>query len=319
MGTYVRQGNHEQGRSTLIIMEGHDDAVTLRLTGENAQSGIELSALQSFVGHFVTALRGFDRVGRAQPAVKGGHPDRRAEAVTAFRLVGFRKGSAVLELEPVSRAGAGDDDTLFEGEENLPLDNVTALTVALAGGRQLDAGVADALENARRALGASAGAIEISLPQRLAAAPLRLDRERIAKAREEDRSPNAPSTISGRLHAIDLEPDKIAVRSPQGIDWTCSYPEALEPQVKTLIDEIVVADGQGEMKTPRTGSMKIEAIRRAFDHEQPALFSSERVGLEGLQETQGISRPQGLDSIGDPEWEDDEAGAKFFDYLLGRA
>ncbi len=81
----------------------------------------------------------------------------------------------------------------------------------------------------------------------------------------------------------------------------------------------IVVDGRGEMKTPRTGSMEIEAIRRAFDHEQPALFSSERVGLEGLQETQGISRPQGLDSIGDPEWEDDEAGAKFFDYLLGRA
>lgn len=317
MGTYVRQGNCDQGRSTLIIMEEHDDAITLRLTGENAQSGIELSALQSFVGHFVSALRGFDRVGRAQPAVKGGHPERRAEAVTAFRLVGFRRGSAVLELEPVSPAG-GDDGTLFEGQANLPLDNVTALTTALAGGRRLDAGVADALESARRALGGSAGTIEISLPERLAAAPLRLDRERIAEAREEDRSPNAPSTISGRLHAIDLEPDKIAVRSPQGVDWTCSYPEALESQVKTLIDEIVVADGQGEMKTPRTGSMKIEAIRRAFDHEQPALFSSERVGLEGLQETQGISRPQGLDSIGDPEWEDDEAGAKFFDYLLGR-
>lgn len=318
MRTYVRKANRDQGRSTLIIMEEHEDAVTLRLTGENAQSGIELSALQSFVVQFVSALRGFDRVGRAQPAVKGGHPERRAEAVTAFRLVGFRKGSAVLELEPIAPAGAGDD-TLFEEHANLPLDNVTAMTMALASGQRLDAAVADALESARRALGGDAGAIEINLPKRLAAAPVRLDRERIAEAREEHPSPDAPSTVSGRLHAIDLEPDRIAVRSPRGIDWTCSYPEALEPQVMALIDQIVVVDGRGEMKTPRTGSMEIETIRRAFDHEQPSLFTSERVALEGLQESQGVSRPQGLDSVGDPAWEDDEAGEKFFDYLLGRA
>lgn len=168
--------------------------------------------------------------------------------MAAFRLVGFQKGSAVLELEPVSRGGPS-----------------TTLS------------------------------------------------------REEGRSLKAPPTVSGRLHAIDLEPDEIAVRTPQGIDWTCSYPEAFEPQVKALIDEIVVVEGRGEMKAPRTGSMEIEAIRRAFDHEQPALFSAERVGLEGLQEAQGISHPQGLGSVGDPGWRDDEAGVKFFDYLLGRA
>jgi len=290
-------------------MEGHEDSVTLRLTGENAKGGIELSALQQFVGHFVGALRRFDRVGRAEPAVKGGHPERRAEAVTAFRLVQLTKGSAVLTLEPVTLEDQAGEP-LFDEGDNPPLDNVQAMTAAMAAGERLDPAVADALDNARRALGGDSSAIEISLPRRLATPPFRLDRAQIERAREEDRPPSRASTISGRLHAVDLEPDKLAVRSPQGIDWTCRYPEALESQVKALIDEIVVVEGQGQQRSPRAGSMEIQTIRRAYDHDQPVLFSEEQVGLEELREMQGAGTAQGLSSMGDPEWQDDETGAR---------
>jgi hypothetical protein len=299
-------------------MEGHEDAVTLRLTGENAKDGIELSALQQFVGHFIGALRRFDRVGRAEPAVKGGHPERRAEAVTAFRLVQLTRGSAVLTLEPVALENQGDEPLFDEGDKP-PLDNVQAMATALAAGKRLDPAVADALDNARRALGGDSSAIEISLPARLATAPLKLDRDEIERAREEERPASGASAISGRLHAIDLEPDKLAVRSPQGIDWTCTYPAALQSEAKALIGEIVVVEGQGEQKSPRTGSMEIHTIRRAYDHDQPVLFSEEQVDLQELRETQSVNTAQGLASVGDPEWQDDEAGERFFDYLLERS
>lgn len=318
MGTYVRKVNAAQERSTLIIMDGHDDAVTLRLTGEGAKDGIELSALEMFVGHFVGALRGFDRVSRARPAVKGGHPERRAEAVSAFRVVELKRGSAVLTLKP---AGASHDEEghLFEEGDDPSLGNIGAMAAALAAGQPVDPAVADALEDARRALGRESGVIEITLPPRFSGSSVTLDRERIALSRAPQSAPSDTATISGWLHAVDFAPDKIGVRTPQGVEWTCTYPEDLEAQVKAVMDEVVVISGEGQLKSPRRGSLEIRDIRRASDYDQHALFSDERISLDDLQESQNVHAPQGLARMGDPEWEDDDAGERFFDYLLGRS
>lgn len=158
-------------------------------------------------------------------------------------------GSAVLTLEPVA-PGREEDEALFEGGDDLSLANVHAMVVALATGRRVDRAVADSLDSARRALGGETSAIEITLPARLEAPSLTLDQDRIERTREDNSAVSAASTVSGWLHALDLEPDRIGVRSPQGIDWTCTYPEGLEEQVKALMDEVVVVEGERELRSP---------------------------------------------------------------------
>src|ERR1700692_2086243 len=89
------------------VMNKTIDPITLRLEGSRAERGISLSDFETFIDSFITALRDFDRDKRGAPTRKSGHPEARAEAVAAFRLVGFREGSAVAIIEPELK---GDDD-----------------------------------------------------------------------------------------------------------------------------------------------------------------------------------------------------------------
>ena len=41
--------------------------------------------------------------------------------------------------------------------------------------------------------------------------------------------------VVGVLHAIDLEPDQVAIRTPAGLDWSCEYPSELESDILPLI------------------------------------------------------------------------------------
>ncbi len=301
--------------NTLTTMKQMPDVIELRLQGEKVADGIALLDLQRFLQHFVGALRGFDRVQRAKPAIKSGHPARRDEEVAGFRLVDARRGSAVLRLEPDIPA---DDATHFDAG-GPALDNLTQLTRAFADGRQVDGDVADSLEQARRSVGANSGTIELRLPERLDLPRVILDRERIDRARSAPRVAESVSRISGRLHLIDLEPDRVGVRSPQGVDWTCEFHESLKDTVKHLIDEIVIVEGEGELTTSKTGRMVVDAIRRAVDHEQPALFTSEWVDPREVAASQAVSSPQGLSVLADTEWGHDEEDDRFLDYVLGRS
>src|SRR5690606_674114 len=58
--------------------------VTLRIEGSRAVSGVGLSDFESFIKHFLRALRVFHRSLRREPAKKPGRPDRHEELVTAF-------------------------------------------------------------------------------------------------------------------------------------------------------------------------------------------------------------------------------------------
>lgn len=300
-------------------MHGSDNAVTLRLKGENADEGIEIVDLERFLSEFVSALRGFDRVRRSQPAVRGGAPARREAEVTAFRVVGLKKGSTVLTLVPRSEE-ADDEDALFDSDESIALDNLQALSRGFSEARDFDSDVADALSKARTVLGHESGAIEIGFPKRLAVPSLTVDKDTLDRVRAEQSDPQRVTRVSGRLHLIDVEPDRIAVRSPQGIDWTCRYEEALEPSVMALVGKIVIVEGEGVVRSPRTGAMKVESIRLAYAHDQPALFTPDAVSdPDALMETQAIDQPQGLAGLGDPEWQDDDEGDRFLDYILDRS
>jgi hypothetical protein len=69
-------------------------SVTLKLEGSKATRGVALSTFETFIDQFLAALRYYYRATSAEPTKKTGRPYAKEEFVTAFRLVGFRIGSA---------------------------------------------------------------------------------------------------------------------------------------------------------------------------------------------------------------------------------
>jgi hypothetical protein len=272
--------------------------------------GLPLANLEIFVEEFRRALREFDRQRRAEPTRRGGHPKTREEQVTAFRLVEFAPGSALMTLEPDIRKEAGDQKALAEVEP-LPVENLNAFLDAIARPDEIiDPAVTEAVERARRALGAD-GKIEIKLggrrrPRRSALIDhdvvAGLER-RVAKQREK------MLRISGRLHMIDLEPDRIGIRAPNGVDWSCSYPSELEDEVKSLVDSNVAARGVGRLVSPAKGTLRIEDIRPVGEFEQTPLFAFEQVAVADLIAQQGIRAPRGPVSILPADVDDEDVDA----------
>ncbi|MBA3328374.1 MAG: hypothetical protein H0T43_08745 [Solirubrobacterales bacterium] len=288
--------------------------ITLTIRGARAERGVSLSDFESFIESFLAALRDYDRAGRGEPTKKSGHPDRRAEAVTAFRLIGFQTGSGIATIEP--QLVSADDNQLLVGEVPLSLETLRALADDLAAERSVPEPVLDALGKACRSVGAD-GSVAIAIGD-AATEPIvvnsgLLDRVTLARnavADEEVRS------VSGRLHLLDLEPDRLGIRTAGGIEWSCRYPEALEEHVKSLLDRIVWVEGSGKLTSPLRGSMAIERID-PVDVEQSSLFTPSPVDEDELLARQGIDAPQGLDALSDPQW-DDETDDAYLAALLSK-
>lgn len=279
-----------------------DRQITLTMRGARAERGVSLSDFESFIDNFLAALRDYDRAGRGQQTKKSGHPDRRAEAVTAFRLVDFRTGSGVATLEPELVSLDEDEDVLFD-EEPISLTNLKALTADLSTERAVPPAVIEYLEKACRAAG-SDGSLSIGLPgstlHPLVVNAALLDR--VANASTESESTEV-AAVSGRLHLLDLEPDRLGIRTAGGIEWLCKYPEVLEERVKAMIDRIVWVEGTGTLTTPLRGTMTINRIE-SVDLEQSPLFTIEQIDEQALASRQGISAPQGLSSLAVTDWDD---------------
>ncbi|WP_249010486.1 hypothetical protein [Conexibacter sp. DBS9H8] len=279
-----------------------DNQITLTMKGARAERGVSLADFESFVDNFLAALRDYDRAGRGQQTKKSGHPDRRAEAVTAFRLVGFRTGSGIATLEPELISEDDDEEALFD-EEPISLTTLKALTADLSAVRAVPPSVIESLGKACRAAGGD-GSLSIALPGS-ASRPLLVDKElldRVANATTEP-EPSEVTTISGRLHLLDLEPDRLGIRTAAGVEWSCKYPEPLEERVKTMLDRIVWVTGSGTLTSPLRGTMTIERIE-PVDLEQSSLFTTEQIDEQVLASRQGISAPQGLSSLGVTDWND---------------
>ncbi len=291
-----------------------DKQITLTIKGARAERGVSLSDLESFIDNFLGALRDYDRAGRGQATRKSGHPDRRAEAVTAFVLVGFQTGSGIATIEP--ELVAPDDDQLPVEDAPLSLATLRALADDLAAERPIPLPVLDALGKACRAVGAD-GSVSIDFPD-AAARPILIDGqllERMALANETN-GYDEVSSASGRLHLLDLEPDRLGIRTASGVEWSCRYPEALEDRAKSLLDRIVWVAGTGRLISPLRGVMTIERIE-PVDMEQSALFTAAPVDEEELLARQGITSPQGIASLSDPEW-DDETDDAYLAALLSK-
>jgi hypothetical protein len=284
------------------MTDTRDKQITLTMRGARAERGVSLSDFESFIDNFLAALRDYDRAGRGQQTKKSGHPDRRAEAVTAFRLVGFRTGSGIATLEPELLSADEDEEALFD-DEPISLTTLMALAADLSAARAVPPSVIESLGKACRAAG-SDGSVTIALPD-TASQPLLVNTElldRVANASTgTEQSP--VTTVSGRLHLLDLEPDRLGIRTAGGVEWLCKYPESLEERVKAMLDRVVWVVGSGTLTSPLRGTMTISRIE-SVDLEQSPLFTIEQIDEHVLASQQGISAPQGLSSLAVPDWDD---------------
>lgn len=284
----------------------------LDLHGPRALRGIDLDALESFIEHFRRALREFDRESRHDIVGRGGHPDSRSAAATSFRLVSFEVGSAIVTLEPVSPPPGEDQEELpLTQDQHLASQVLDGLLDAVEESR-VSPVVAESLSGACRAIGKEASfGVRMSRRQRRVI----ISEQGLSNASGADLDDAEPRrlTLTGRLHLIEIEEAgrRVGVRAQDGVDWTCTYEDPLEPQVRTLLDSLVRITGEGRRVTPATGRLAAETIEPLAEHEQGGLFSVEPVALADLQSEQGVTSPQGLGALTDPEWVDDDAARRF--------
>lgn len=307
-----------QGAAIKTYVTGHEsgakqEQVILDLHGPRAEDGLELAALESFIDHLRRALRDFDRDRRGKMVKRGGHPDTGDTAATALRVVHFRIGSGILTLEPAVTDDAG---ALEVDAEHRATATLSALVDAVEQGGKLSPAVLDALAGAVRSLGQDAS-FGVYLPTRRPRTVI--DERRVEQLRPRDESEPAHLSITGRMHMLELaEPaQKVGVRATDGVEWLCAYEPDLKPVVMAAIDKVVRVEGIGRKVTPLSGRMNLEGIDVFPEFAQDELFTTEALPLEELQQRQGVGPPQGLDALTDHDWEDDEAGKRFLEAMLG--
>lgn len=284
-------------------MARKEQQVVLKITGARATRGVSLSDFETFIDSFLAAVRDLDREVRGAELKRSGHPEKRAAAVTALRLVGFKIGSGIATLEPEI---AEDEDQLFEG---LPpaLEGLGFLVDRIDGDDPIPDAVSDDLERAVRAFGAD-GSVDIRMPKSMKKPPVKITESKVAelRGRASKPRPNVVTSVSGRLHLLDVEPDRIGIRDPEGVDWSCHYPEGLEPTILALAGQVVWAAGRGERQSSRRGAMEIERVEPLDQGTQSRLFTGAPVSLEALGERHGIAGPQPLSELGARTWDDED-------------
>lgn len=315
---FLRTREAVAGRGSFAVMAERDDRVVIDLHGERAQRGVELDALESFIDQFRRALREFERHERSAIALKTGSPGAESRAATAFRLVRFRTGSGIATLEPVLPTVEEQLDT---GDEPSPNRTLRGLVDAIES-RDVPLQVLDALEGARRAVGkdGSFGVKTTSSPSS-GVTRVVVDSATVAALRERQRElaeHERDLSIAGFLHLIELEDEarRVGVRTPDGVDWACTYDETLEPVVMRLLKSLVRVSGYGRRTGPASGRLNVDSIEAVPVPEQTEFFTDVPRPMNELLREQSVLAPQGLSALTDPEWGDDaEADERFLEAL----
>ncbi|MBA3618865.1 MAG: hypothetical protein M3493_03045 [Actinomycetota bacterium] len=161
---------------------------------------------------------------------------------TRLDLVGFRRGSAVLEVEPHR-----DERTLLPSllDESLDafLDGIDALVAdptTLPHG--FDRGVVNGLQELTGGLGRAVSTIRIDRPGRRSV--VIDDKIKQAVKSYQRRESTEDLAISGRLHMGDFAPSALRCRidTAQG-PVTCDFDSELRDQVLAAMDRVVTAHG----------------------------------------------------------------------------
>jgi hypothetical protein len=298
----ARDYKHKHESSS--VAQPPSKTVRLELRGENAQQGIELDSLERFIDKFRDALRDFERSASAREHLigRGGHPDARSMAATRFRLVGYKIGSAILDLaDPIIESETDALDTDAEGPAT---QNLRSLLDSLDAG-DLDSVVVDALDEARRTLGEH-GRFDVKVAKRHQVT--HIDTNSISRLRARCLTSPSPQpvTVFGRLHLIASEGNRVEIRATDHYNWKCSYDPKLEEKVIPLITKRVWATGLGTRERANRGALTLEDIGALPEYEMTSLFTDEVVSTEDLQAEQGVDGPQGIAALGVPDIPQDE-------------
>lgn len=295
--------------------------VIVDMHGARAREGVDIDALENFLAFFRGALREFSRANQGAIARKGGRPFAREVASSAFRLVEFRIGSGIATLAPSLPATADTDDLpLDDTGEPLPVTTLRGLLGALEADDRLPELVVEALGSARKAIGED-GSFGVKVTGRRQAPRVVIDENRMSQLQHPEPAPTDANTVdvTGRLHMIEVNPPnrRVGILAPDGVDWTCTYPDRLHPLVTNLVERLVRITGTGRRMTATTGRLVIDRLEPIAEHVQDALFTVETVPEEQLRAEQSIAEPQGLGALVDEEWSDDDESRRFLEATLG--
>jgi hypothetical protein len=230
----------------------------LTITVEGALAGhgrLALSELARFAGELQAEIERVARVLGGTDEVRTGR--RPADVVEATRLdlVGFRRGSAVLDLEahdqtPALLPSLLDEsiDAFLDGVQTLA-ENPSVLP------RGFDRSVVMGLKALTGSLGRAVTSIRINRPGR---EPILLDESVKEAARVYLREGLIEETaVTGRLHMGDFAPSALRCR----IDTlhgsvTCDFDDELRDQVLAAMDQLVVGRGRAE-RLPDSGNVRL--------------------------------------------------------------
>ena len=298
-----------------------ESRVVLDLHGTRARAGIDIDAFEVFLRHFRAVLREYDRSLRGSLARRGGHPDTRDVAASAFRLVEFHVGSAIATLEPVRPESSAEPNLpLADSGEDLSVSTVLGLVTSIESDRRLPDTVVEALDDARRAIGED-GSFGVEVPDRASQRHrIVIDDEQMKRLRKvTDDSPERTVVVTGRLHMIEVDQPgrRVGIRAQDGVDWTCLYPDELHEVITTQLERLVRVEGIGRKLSPLAGRLRIVRLAPLAEHVQEPLFTVEPISVETLRDRQGIGAPQGLSALIDEDWTDDEESQRFLEATLG--
>lgn len=226
----------------------------VQLEGPNVGPGeVDFDSLVAFGEHFQDALRRLANVVEGKQAVQPGHPTAAATSAANFRLVGIKKGSAILQLKAMS-------DDIWPGAADMAV--VELARRVHSSKTPLDAGIVNALDEARSSLGTT-GAFRVRSHgmKTMVVTPRVVERLR-ARAVAQTPSAQMHRVVTGWLHMADVQPNEFVIRTPTGVEWRCAFPPTMKQAVLSLLDRVVVAAGQGA-RTGRLGRLEIESIREA--------------------------------------------------------
>ncbi len=234
-------------------------------------------------------------------------------AATSFRLVGYKVGSAILEVEEA--VPDTDENALKIATEGPAIQNMKSLLDAIEAGA-LDPAVVDDLEEALRAIGED-GRFTIKAPARRKRGVVNaatITRLRRANAVEPD---PRYMVVFGRLHLIATEgTPRVEIRATDGYNWHCVYPRELEPQVVQLVTRQVQAKGWGIRERANRGRLRLESVEGLPQYERTPLFSFVPVPTVDLEREQGIVGPQGLAALSIADLPDDEGIDRYLASIL---
>jgi len=293
-----------------------DQRIVLKLHGAKAKRGVELDGLEGFIESFRRALREFERSLSAREGELGrsGQPGTRSRAATGFRLVGFEIGSGKATLEPLE---ANSDESQLLTEDPASSRNLRMLLESARDGAPLAPQVIQSLDGARKALGEDGRFGARFSDQKHV--QFYVDSEAIRKLESAGRPETEARemTVSGRLHLIEVEePGRVEIRAVDGVNWACVYDPSLKPAVLRLVESLVRVRGVGRRTAYNRGSLELLEIEPLPKFEQTPLFTREAIPTSELERQQGITRPQGLAALQDPEWVDDEASREYLSMVL---